>query len=202
MKGSRPGNCRERIVVIGAIVILALLALAWVGTSRWRTGQSPLPQQLRSAVTKTETFVKDHVTGGVGAVLAVDVTTGLPRIVSVVAGSPAESAGLLPGDSILRVNDTSTAGQSLAKVVDAIRGFSGGEVAVTIRREDATYLTFVLHRASWSSLGMTNQAGGALSAASGAVITNSSVVIQPGSFVMTNLSIHLTPNTTNPVIGP
>ena len=193
---------RVYVIVISMVVILVLLVLVGIETLRWHTVQSPLSQELKSAVTKTETFVKDHVTGGVGAVLAVDVTTGLPRVVSVLPGSPAAAAGLLPDDIILRINDSPTAGQTLAQVVEAIRGFSGGEVAVTVQRADSTNLAFVLHRASWSSLGVTNQTGGALSASSGTVATNSSVVIQPGSFVMTNVSIQLTPNTTNPVIGP
>ena len=84
---------------------------------------------------KSETFVKNHVTGGVGAALTIDGTTQLPRIVSVLPGSPAEAAGLRDGDLILRVNDSPMVGLPLAKVVDSIRGFSAGEVSVTVQRE-------------------------------------------------------------------
>ena len=186
-------------------VLAAAVLLFWVVFPRWRTNPSPVSAELRSAVAKTENFVKNHVNGGVGAVLSVDATTGLPKIISVLPGSPAETAGLRADDTIVRINDVPTAGQKLAQVVDAIRGFTGGEVAVTVQRADSTNLTFVIHRASWSALGVTNQYGAPLPAGSAVVLTtNSSFTIQPGSFVITNLTIQLDSSTnagrTNPVL--
>ncbi len=182
-------------LTIGVFILLLLLVLAWVGVPRWGPAQSPLPEQLRSAVAKSESFVKNHVTGGVGAVLTVDGTTGLPRIASVLPGSPAETAGLLAGDTIVRINESPTAGQKLAQVVDAIRGFSAGEVTVTVQRADSTNLTFVIHRASWSALGVTNQSGAPMPASAVVFTTNSSVIMQPGGFVLTNLTIQLDSST-------
>src|SRR6202035_3608599 len=80
---------------------------------------------------------------------------------SIIPGSPAASAGLLRGDIITRVGDWPTAGQPLANVVEAIRGFAGGEVAVTGKRPGSNSttmenLTFVIHRSSWNALGITN----------------------------------------------
>jgi carboxyl-terminal processing protease len=55
-------------------------------------------------------------------------------IVAPLRGSPAAKAGLLPGDIVLEVDGVPTAGKTLNEVVQAIRGESGTEVALTIER--------------------------------------------------------------------
>src|SRR5207244_4336972 len=47
-------------------------------------------------------------------------------------GSPAQKAGLKPGDAILKVDDQATAGWSLSQVVEKIRGQKGTEVKLAI----------------------------------------------------------------------
>ncbi len=51
-------------------------------------------------------------------------------------GSPAQKAGLKPGDSILKINDEFTNGWNLVQAVEKIRGPKGSEVALTILRKD------------------------------------------------------------------
>jgi carboxyl-terminal processing protease len=55
-------------------------------------------------------------------------------IVSPMEGSPAASAGLLPGDRILRINGISTEHLSLAAVGDMLKGNAGEKATLTILR--------------------------------------------------------------------
>ncbi len=55
-------------------------------------------------------------------------------IVAPLANSPAEAAGLRPGDQILEVDGTSTIGETVSSLVYQVRGESGTDVVLTIRR--------------------------------------------------------------------
>jgi carboxyl-terminal processing protease len=58
---------------------------------------------------------------------------GMPRVVSVFKGSPAEAAGLKPDDLIVAVDGRKTAGQSIDDVAGWVRGEAGTSVELTIR---------------------------------------------------------------------
>ncbi len=66
------------------------------------------------------------------------VVTGTCAIVIVAPldGSPAQAAGLRPGDRILAVDGTSTMGESLHSLVFEIRGEAGTDVTLTVGRGD------------------------------------------------------------------
>ena len=49
------------------------------------------------------------------------------KIASVVAGAPAEQAGLRVGDDVVSINDTPIAGTSGPKVMDIVHGVQPGE---------------------------------------------------------------------------
>lgn len=69
---------------------------------------------------------------GIGA--EVDTTAdGLPVIVGVFRGSPADQAGLKSGDIVLAVDGKSTAGQSVDSVIARVRGAAGTPVVLTVR---------------------------------------------------------------------
>lgn len=72
---------------------------------------------------------------GIGAEIGIrkDVLT----IITPLKGSPAERAGILAGDKILKINATSTAELSLEEAVGFIRGPQGTEVTLTITRNGA-----------------------------------------------------------------
>jgi carboxyl-terminal processing protease len=55
-------------------------------------------------------------------------------IVAPLADSPAEEAGLRPGDQVLAVDGTSTLGETVNSLVYLVRGESGTDVTLTIRR--------------------------------------------------------------------
>ena len=70
---------------------------------------------------------------GIGA--AVGVKDGQIVVIAPIPGSPAEQAGLLPGDKILEINGESTSGMSLDQAVLKIRGPKGEKVKLLIGRE-------------------------------------------------------------------
>ncbi len=70
---------------------------------------------------------------GIGA--EVDVSGTLVKIITPLPGSPAEKAGLLPGDVVLRVDGQDMAGVNGFDVVMKIRGPAGTAVRLTIQRE-------------------------------------------------------------------
>lgn len=70
---------------------------------------------------------------GIGANVDQDPTTGEITIVTPFRGSPAEKAGVLPGDVILAVDGESTEGWSVQDAVQVIRGAEGTEVTLTVR---------------------------------------------------------------------
>ena len=55
-------------------------------------------------------------------------------IVAPLEGSPAEAAGLRPGDQILAIDGESTIGESVSSLVYVVRGEAGTDVTLTIRR--------------------------------------------------------------------
>lgn len=55
-------------------------------------------------------------------------------IVAPLDGSPAEEAGLRPGDRVLEIDGTSTLGESLSTLVFRVRGEAGTDVTLTVGR--------------------------------------------------------------------
>lgn len=85
---------------------------------------------------------------GIGATVETDEQTSYTRIVSPIAGSPAEAAGIRAGDLIIEINGEDIAGQDITTVVSNVRGPAGSEVTLLVRREDAAKpLTFTITRA-------------------------------------------------------
>ena len=74
----------------------------------------------------------DGMTSGVG--LEVETRNGRVAVVSTVAGSPADRAGLLAGDWLLSVNDSITEGWSGERAVAALRGPEGTPVRLSLVR--------------------------------------------------------------------
>ena len=60
-------------------------------------------------------------------------------IVSPIAGSPAEKAGLKPNDILLKADDKDLTGLSLNEAVSFIRGEKGSKVLLTIRRGETQF---------------------------------------------------------------
>ncbi len=70
---------------------------------------------------------------GIGAEVGLKI--GQLTIISPLKGTPAEKAGLKPGDQIIKINGKSTADISVDEAVNIIRGKKGTAVTLTIFRE-------------------------------------------------------------------
>ena len=76
---------------------------------------------------------------GIGATVQKNVETNEIRIVKPLKDTPAEKAGLLPGDRVIKIDDYEiTADTELEAAVKMIRGEEGTEVVVTVRRDGET----------------------------------------------------------------
>lgn len=67
---------------------------------------------------------------GIGAYVGVD--NGQFTIISPILGSPAEKAGVLPGDIVVEVDGEDITGQPQWEVIDKIRGPAGSTVVLTV----------------------------------------------------------------------
>ena len=85
---------------------------------------------------------------GIGATVSKNQDDGTIYVVKPLEDSPAEKAGLLPGDVILRVDDLElTTDMELEFVVEHIRGEKGTDVEIEVYREgEPDYLTFTVTR--------------------------------------------------------
>ena len=84
---------------------------------------------------------------GIGVEMSQNMTTGIITITRVFEGSPAEEAGLLPGDVIYKVEDEEVTGEDLTKVVSKVKGAEGTTIPISVAREgENDYLTFDVER--------------------------------------------------------
>ena len=83
---------------------------------------------------------------GIGIYIENNTETNTIDVVSAIAGTPAEEAGLTTGDKILAVNGETFTGQQINDAVNAMRGIDGTEVTVTVYRrasEETEDIVFV-----------------------------------------------------------
>ena len=71
---------------------------------------------------------------GIGVEMKTDINSDCPILTSVFEGSPAQKAGLLVGDIITHVNDTSVVGKKQNIVAKMIKGKRGTPVKITAYR--------------------------------------------------------------------
>jgi carboxyl-terminal processing protease len=83
--------------------------------------------------------------GGVG--VEVDFAEDWVTVIAPIEGSPAERAGVMPGDRIMAIDHLSVRGKSAVDLVKRMRGVPGTEVLLTVRRTGVdNYLYFRLTR--------------------------------------------------------
>ncbi len=71
--------------------------------------------------------------GGLG--IEVTQENGIVKVVSPIEGTPADRAGVKPGDLIVQVNGESVQGLTLNEAVDMMRGPVGSDITLTLQRE-------------------------------------------------------------------
>lgn len=74
--------------------------------------------------------------GGLG--IEVVPEDGLIRVISPIDDTPAQRAGIQPGDIIVRLNDTPVKGLSLREAIEKMRGDKGTNITLTIIRQGET----------------------------------------------------------------
>jgi carboxyl-terminal processing protease len=85
---------------------------------------------------------------GIGASVIQDPTNGEIIITAPFHGSPADQAGVLPGDAILAIDGESTTGWTTAQAVQKIRGAAGTPVTISVRHPDGTTADITIIRAT------------------------------------------------------
>lgn len=103
----------------------------------------------------TTYYTKDEITefnkqlngiyAGIGMVLGLDKETNLIKGVRIFNGSPAEKAGLLPGDIIVEIDGKSTEGMDTETVAMNVKGLEGTKVRLLIFRGNE-FLDFEITR--------------------------------------------------------
>lgn len=84
---------------------------------------------------------------GIGATITTDSETGDIYVVEPYEGSPAEEAGVLPGDIIRAINGEPIKGKDSGQVADEMHGEEGTSVVVTFQRGDEFYDATIVRRA-------------------------------------------------------
>lgn len=71
--------------------------------------------------------------GGLG--IEITMEEGFVKVISPIEDTPAYEAGILAGDFIIQINDTSVFGLTLSEAVELMRGDKGESITITISRE-------------------------------------------------------------------
>ena len=86
---------------------------------------------------KAAMFEEDISGNFSGVGMEVGIREDMVTVITPLPGSPAEKAGLIAGDTVVRINEESTEGMSIDEAVRLIRGEQGTEVKFTIFRKGA-----------------------------------------------------------------
>jgi len=147
----------RRFLAIAALAFTTVVVLAlWRIVSSRLSDPTPMTPPLQSVLTNAVEFGKNRLTGGIGAMVGVDNSTGCPMILAVALDSPAENAGLRRGDLIIKIDGVPTMGRTWVQNIESIKGFSTGSIILTVQRTGTTNLECVIQRRSWKSLGRLN----------------------------------------------
>lgn len=95
----------------------------------------PFTRLLRPEQYKTLQISTAGELTGVGLQIAMDAQTKVLTVVAPIAGTPADLAGLLPGDRILQIDGTDTTRLSLDEAANRMRGPVGSHVVLRVERQ-------------------------------------------------------------------
>ncbi len=73
---------------------------------------------------------------GIG--IEMEIASGFPTVVETMEGTPASRAGLKAGDRIVNIDGAATAGMSLDRIVDLLRGRKGTAITLSVMRDGLT----------------------------------------------------------------
>ena len=84
--------------------------------------------------TESEAFAEDISGNFTGIGMEVGIKDGIISVIAPLSGTPAERAGILPGDLITAIDETTTEGMSIDEAVKRIRGEAGTVVNLSMFR--------------------------------------------------------------------
>lgn len=84
--------------------------------------------------TESEAFAEDISGNFTGIGMEVGIKEGIISVIAPLSGTPAERAGILPGDLITAIDDQTTEGMSIDEAVKRIRGEEGTMVTLSMFR--------------------------------------------------------------------
>ncbi len=85
---------------------------------------------------ETKTFLEDISGRFEGVGMEIGIREGQLQVIAPLEGTPAQKAGLRPGDKIIKIEDISTVDITIEEAVTLIRGPKGTEVTLTIMRNE------------------------------------------------------------------
>lgn len=91
--------------------------------------------------------LREQTTGryaGIG--VEIDMRDGYVTVIAPLAGTPADSAGIQPGDRIVNVDGKTTHGLTMEEVQQAMRGPAGSSMRLTVERANGIDTSFTLRR--------------------------------------------------------
>ena len=94
------------------------------------------PYTVFLAPDEAKKFLEDVSGQFEGVGMEIGIRKGQLQVIAPLEGTPAQKAGLRPGDKIIKINDTPTADLTVDEAVNLIRGPKGTEVTLTIFREE------------------------------------------------------------------
>lgn len=97
-----------------------------------------------------EKYKTDNIEGqfvGIGVYIIQDTENNSIRVLSPIKGSPAEKAGILAGDYIVKVEDQAYTGEQITEATNKMKGKEGTKVKIQIIRNEKT-LDFEVERAN------------------------------------------------------
>lgn len=94
-----------------------------------------------------ETYLEDTLGNfvGIGIYMVKDENTNTIKVLAPIEGSPAEKAGVLPGDTIVSIDGTQYSGDQMSVAANKIKGEEGSTVKLQILRDNQT-LDFEIKR--------------------------------------------------------
>ena len=88
-----------------------------------------------------EEYKSDNIEGayvGIGVYIIQDTENNAIRVIAPIEGSPAEEAGIKPGDYIVKVDDEEVTGENITEATNKMKGEEGTKVKIQILRDDQT----------------------------------------------------------------
>ncbi|OGZ27617.1 MAG: hypothetical protein A2365_01995 [Candidatus Nealsonbacteria bacterium RIFOXYB1_FULL_40_15] len=106
------------------------------GATKGMIGAAGDPYTVFFTPEEAERFLEDVSGEFQGVGMEIGIKNGQLQVVAPIKGTPAERAGLRPGDKIIKIGETFSADIAVEEAVSIIRGPKGTEVVLTILRDD------------------------------------------------------------------